>query len=320
MLVLSESDILKAVSCQEVVMAVEKALLMYEKQEFYMPQRMHLDYNGDVLLLMPCFTPESAATKLVSVYPGNREKGKPVISGVVVLNDVETGEPLAVINGAKLTAVRTGAVGGVAVRYMSAQETSSVGIIGAGIQGFHQAIFTSAVRKIQKVIVYDLDSSAMESFCKEFKFYYPRITIEKAKRIEELLTQTNLVITATPSVTPVIPDDATLIKGKKIIGFGSYKPEMREFPEALFRTITRLFIDTDHAIEETGDLIDPLKKGWISRDQVLTAGKLISGEEKVDLNETYLFKSVGMALFDLVVSEYIYRKAKEQGIGTEVEM
>ena len=279
MLVLSENDILKAASCQEVVMAVEKALLMYEKQEFYMPQRVHLDYNGDSLLLMPCFTPESAATKLISVYPGNREKGKPVITGVVILNDIETGEPLAVINGAKLTAVRTGGVGGVAVRYLSEPETSTVGIIGAGIQGFHQAIFTCAVRKIQNVIVYDLDSGAIENFIEEFNFYYPRITVVKAGNIKELMTQTNLVITATPSVTPVIPDDEKLIKGKKFIGFGSYKPEMREFPETLFRNLKRLYVDTDHAVRESGDLIDPLKNGWISEDQIISAGKLISGEE-----------------------------------------
>ncbi|UCG28553.1 MAG: hypothetical protein JSV24_04120, partial [Bacteroidales bacterium] len=113
MLCISADDIVKAVSCQELVMAVEKAMIMYEKEEFYMPQRMHLDYKGNILLLMPCFTPESMATKLVSLFPGNLEKGKPVINGIVILNDAETGEPLAVFNGAKLTAVRTGAVGGV---------------------------------------------------------------------------------------------------------------------------------------------------------------------------------------------------------------
>jgi ornithine cyclodeaminase len=134
------------------------------------------------------------------------------------------------------------------------------------------------------------------------------------------MEQTDLVITATPSITPVIPDNEKLIQGKTFVGFGSYKPEMREFPESLFRNLKCLFVDTDHAINESGDLIDPLNNEWISKEQVITAGKLVSGEEKADLSETLLFKSVGMALFDLVVSDYIYRKAKEQGIGTEVEL
>ena len=320
MLCLSADDISKAASCQEIVMAVEKAMIMYEKNEFYMPQRMHLDYGSNALLLMPCFTPESIATKLVSVFPGNRDKGKPVINGVVILNDAETGEPIAMLNGAKLTAVRTGAVGGVGVRYITGPEITTAGIVGIGVQGFHQAIYTCAVRKIQKIFVYDLDPDCMDNFTEQFNFYYPRIKVHRTDRIEEMMEQTDLIITTTPSKTPVIPDDEKLVARKKFIGIGSYKPDMREFPESLFRSLQQLFVDTDHALHETGDLIDPLKNGWISKEQIITTGKLVLGEVKADLNRTNLFKSVGMALFDLVVSDYIYQKAREHGIGTEVEI
>lgn len=320
MLCISADDITKTVSCQEIVMAVEKALIMYEKKDFYMPQRMHLDYGGNALLLMPCFTPESLATKLVSVFPGNREKGNPVISGVVILNDADTGEPIAMINGAKLTAMRTGAVGGVGIRYITDPEITSVGIVGMGVQGFHQAIFASAVRKIQKIIIYDLDPESIENFTRNFKTYYPRIEIQKVSRIEEMLEQTNLVITTTPSEVPVIPNDKSLLIGKKFVGIGSYKPEMREFPESLFRILNQLFVDTEHATHETGDLIDPIENKWIPEERITTVGKLVLGEVKAALNETILFKSVGMALFDLVVSDYIYQKAREHGIGTEVNI
>jgi ornithine cyclodeaminase/alanine dehydrogenase-like protein (mu-crystallin family) len=320
MLCLSTNDILKAVSCQEVVMAVEKAMIMYEKKEFYMPQRIHLDYNGNTLLLMPCFTPESMATKLLSVFPGNRDKKKMVMNGIVVLNNAETGEPIALFNGAKLTAVRTGAIGSVGVRYITDPGITTVGIIGLGIQGFHQAIFACAVRKIQKIIIYDINPESQHGFMEQFHFYYPRIEICPVERIEDMLSQTDLIIAATPSETPVIPDDEEMIKGKKFVGIGSFKPQMREFPESLFRNIQSLFIDTDHALTETGDLIDPLNNGWISQEQIIPAGKLVLGEATVDQNKTYLFKSVGMALFDLVVSDYIFQKAREEGIGTEVEI
>ena len=320
MLCISAEDITKIASCQELVMAVEKAMVMYEKKEFYMPHRMHLDYNGNTLLLMPCFAPESMATKLVSLFPGNVEKGKPVISGIVILNDAGTGEPMAVFNGAKLTAVRTGAVGGVGVRHLSDPAINTIGIIGTGIQGFHQAIFACAVRGIQKIYVYDTDPDAIEPFKTQFNFYYPRVTIEPASSVNDLVSGSELIITATTSETPVISDDKNLVSGKKFIGLGSYKPNMREFPESLFRSLEQMFIDTGHAIDETGDLIDPLEQGWIRKDQVFTIGKLVLGEKKVDFSETNLFKSVGMALFDLVVSDYLYQTAMEQGIGTEVEL
>lgn len=320
MLCLNADDITKAASCQEIVVAAEKALVMYEKEEFHMPQRMHLDYNGNTLLLMPCFTSDRMATKLVSLFPCNREKGIPVLHGTVILNDGQTGEPLAILNGAKLTAVRTGAVGGVGVRYISDPGITTAGIIGVGVQGFHQAIFTCAVRKIQKVVIFDTDPTRMESFKSEFRIYYPRVMIDSAPSVRDLVEKSEVIITTSTSNTPVIPDDENLISGKKFVGIGSYKPDMREFPESLFRSLRQLFVDTDHAIRETGDLIDPIENKWISEDQVFTIGKLVLGQKEVDLNETNLFKSVGMALFDLVVSDYIYRVAREQGIGAEVEI
>lgn len=320
MLCLSADDILKAASCQEVVMIVEKALMMYEKKEFYMPQRIHLDYQGNTLLLMPCFTQESMATKLLSVFPGNREKNKPVMSGIVVLNDAETGEPIAMLNGAKLTAVRTGAVGSVGVRYVTDPDITTVGIVGLGVQGFHQAIFACAVRKIQKIVIYDINPEIQKGFIEQFRFFYPRIEVCPVERVEDILKQTDLIITATPSESPVIPDDEKMILGKKFIGIGSFRPRMREYPESLFRNLDCLFIDTDHALSETGDLIDPLRSGWIAENQIISAGKLLLGEVVVDRMKTCLFKSVGMALFDLVVADYICQKAREEGIGTEVNV
>ncbi len=320
MLILSADDIVKAASCQEVVMAVEKAMIMYERKDFYMPQRVHLDYHGNTLLLMPCFTPESMATKLLSIFPGNREKKKLAMNGIVVLNDAETGEPVALLNGAKLTATRTAAVGSVGVRYLTDPGITTAGIIGLGVQGFHQAIFVSAVRKIQKIIVYDINTEIRDEFIKQFHFYYPQIEIHPVERVEDMLNQTDLIIAATPSKTPVIPDNEKIIPGKKFIGIGSFKPDMREFPEALFRNLQYLFVDTDHALNETGDLIDPLNNHWIAEHQIITAGKLVLGEAMVDPNQTCLFKSVGMALFDLVVADYIFQKAREERIGTEVEV
>ena len=121
------------------------------------------------------------------------------------------------------------------------------------------------------------------------------------------------------SNTPVIPNDSSLIKGKHFVGIGSYKPNMREFPDALFQELDQCFIDVSHTSTESGDLIYPLKHKLINQNQIFTLGKLISKEVKLSDNSTSLFKSVGMALFDLFVAKLIYAKALEKGIGRELQ-
>jgi ornithine cyclodeaminase len=97
---------------------------------------------------------------------------------------------------------------------------------------------------------------------------------------------------------------------------------MREYPEALFRNLKYMFMDTDHARKEAGDVITPLEKGWISEKKVMTFDKVVTGmiSDLVNENNVTFFKSVGMALFDIVTAALIYRKAREKGCGIEVNL
>jgi len=320
MLVLNQKDMLKAVSRSEIVDAVEDTLLLYEEKKFHMPERMHIDYKGNTLLLMPCFTRESMGTKLVSLYPQNAEKDIPVLYGVMVLNDGETGKPLAVMDGSALTALRTGAVGSVSIRYMTSKKVNALGVVGAGGQGFHQTITACTQRDFKLIYVYDQFAEKTDQLKEKLLKKLKDIEVIKAKSVEELLKKSEVVITATTSMKPVLPDDKGLFQGKHIVGIGSYKPDMREFPRALFENIKTMTIDSEHALIESGDLIIPLEKGWIEKDSIITLGKVISGKFPITLEseEATVFKSVGMALFDLVVSELIYKKARKKGIGREV--
>ena len=320
MLCLSEGDILKAVTPEEIVDAVESAMRLYETDEFHMPDRMQVDYEGNVLLLMPCFTSKKFATKLVSVFPGNVEKSIPVVMGAVVLNDGQTGEPLALLNGTVLTALRTGAVGALGIRYLTPPTVKTLGIVGAGMQGFNQALFASYVRELSDIFVFDIDAQKCVFLIEKLSKRRPGINIHQSKSVEELLQHSEAVITATTSLQPVLPDKRELLEGKHFVGIGSYRPDMREFPEALFKMLNRVLIDTRHAAVESGDLVTPLKNGWIKENQVFTIGKWIKTGEKIKDGETTLFKSVGMALFDLVVSDLVYQKAEEKGLGTKIKL
>ena len=103
------------------------------------------------------------------------------------------------------------------------------------------------------------------------------------------------------------------------MAIGSYKPEMREYPQAIFKQLDYMFIDTDHAFHETGDLITPINEGWISKEQVISLGEILTGKIRIPKNTNpTLFKSVGMALFDVVTANMIYQIAKEKSFGMDV--
>jgi len=270
MLILNESDIIKAVDFNELLKSVEDAFLIQEKGNYNMPDRTHIDHKGNVLLLMPCFTDDFFSTKLVSVFPANKNLGKPAIYGSVVLNDGKTGEPLAIMNGSKLTALRTGAVGAMGLLYTTPKNIKTLGLIGAGIQGFHQVLFACAVREIENVFIYDPFSPGIETFIEDLNKYLPNIKITCCLSSDAVLQNSEAIITATTSLKPVFPDDERLLKDKHIIGIGSYKPEMQELPDDLFKSVDQIFVDTEYAKKESGDLFIRIENGLIQEDQIYT--------------------------------------------------
>lgn len=295
---------------------MENAYAIDLSGKFEMPPRMHINHEGNSLLYMPCFTGKIFGTKILSLFPANASKDKPVIQGLVLLNDPETGAPLALLDGAKLTAVRTGAVGGVAVRHIAPENAATVGLIGAGVQGFYQVLFACCARKIERVALYDLNRVKCADLAEKLQEALPGIEISVSASVEELIEASEIIITATPAIDPVLPDDQELLRGRHYIGIGSYKPEMREFPAAVYSLVEKVYIDTEHSLKESGDLITPLYKGWIKPGQIVKLGEVIGGKIPGSTGGTTLFKSVGMALFDITVSELIYRSALKNKIGT----
>lgn len=322
MLVLSEKDLREAVSREELMDEVERALRLQESGECFQPPRAHLDHGEDTLLLMPCFAGDFFGTKLVTVFPGNAARNIPVVDAVMVLNRADTGEALALLNGRVLTALRTGAVGGVGVRLTSPPETRSLGVVGAGAQGFQQALFAATARPITDISVFDRYGEGVPAFIERLSAALPAVRVHRAPSVEALLEASETVVTATTSSEPVLPDEPELLRGRHFVGIGSFKPTMREYPEALFRLVSRVFVDTDHAAAESGDLVVPLREGWLPRERVVPLGRLLTGaESSAGLpQETTLFKSVGVALFDLCAAGLIYQKAVEKGLGERIEL
>lgn len=321
MIYLNKEDILKSMTFDEMMDSIEEAYRIYESKKFNMPDRIHIDNNDLTALYMPCFLEKSFGTKILTVAPNNAKLNKPVIDGVMLVNDIETGEIVCMMDGKTLTAVRTGAVGGVGVRHTTSEDIQSVGLIGTGVQGFYQILYTCKARDIKDVYLYNRTKEKAISLKEELEKELENINIHVVESSRELVEKSELIITATTSNEAVIDNDKGLLKGKHIVAIGSYKPTMRELPDALFEIVDKVTIDTDFGKVESGDLSIPIEQNLIRSEDIINMGEFLSDKGGFEAKgKTTLYKSVGMALFDMVVANNIYKKAIEKGIGQNIQL
>lgn len=323
MLLISGKDIEKSISMNEAINVIEEAVFKYANEDFIMPARTFSTVKDeDTLLLMPCFVDDCIGLKIVTSFPSNRATNNTVTQGLVLINDIETGNPLAIINGTFLTTLKTGAVSGVAMRHFK-KNAKTVGLIGTGLQGFYQLVAAQEATSVKTIYLYNRSTEAVESFIQKFQAVSKKdVEIIAVTEKEDLIRNSEIIITATTSVSPVLPeDDGELYKNKLIIGVGSYKSNMRELPKSLFEQADYYYIDSEQGKVECGDIIDPLKNGWVKEDQVILLSDSLSGNKQVlQTDNPIVFKTVSMALFDAYIGNFIYKKAKELGIGQEFNL
>jgi ornithine cyclodeaminase len=171
------------------------------------------------------------------------------------------------------------------------------------------------------VTVHDTMHSKAEEFAGHLKKDLPDTEIRIARNPSELLESSDVIMTATNTPTPLFPDIPSLFEGKTFVGIGSYRPDMREYPDALFKAVPNIFVDTEHALSETGDLIDPLNSGILKEETVSPLGKLLSGRSALPVpGSGVFFKSVGYAAFDMVTARYLVERGKSLERGMELSL
>ena len=314
-----ETRSFQSVNTLDILQAVEEAFLLQESNDYLMPDRMHIEKDNNVLLLMPAFAGGHFSTKLASVFPENTKANLPIIYASVILNDGQTGKPLALMDGSVITGLRTGAVGALGAAYTTPKNVNKLGIFGAGFQGYHQLMFMASVRDIQEVSIFDPFVKDQNETLDKYKKLLPHVSFSFEADATEVVRKSELIVTATTSMDPVVPADRNLLEGKHFVGVGSFKPEMREFPDTLIELCDSVIIDTDLAVKESGDLRIPITNELLKPDQLFRLGQVIKGDVTVDTEKTTFFKSVGMALFDLIAAKVIFEKSTEKGLGTEID-
>jgi ornithine cyclodeaminase/alanine dehydrogenase-like protein (mu-crystallin family) len=307
----------------DAVDAMKQAFAELSAGQAIVPQRIHmpLRHAGGDVLFMPAAGIEvgQITMKIITLFEGNHAKGLPFIQAIVVLLDGEDGRPLAIMDGASLTAIRTGAASGAATDLLARPDAESVAIFGAGAQAQTQLEAVCSVRRIVRASVFDRSTIAAVEFENEMSERLG-IPVSAASTVRENLAGADIVCTATNSETPVF-DDADLAPGTHINAVGSYKPGVREIPaETVVRA--RVFVDETSAIlEEAGDLLMPIADGLIGEDHIQAEiGQIVAGQKTGRQNdqEITLFKSVGVAIQDLAAAGRVLANARRDGLGIEL--
>jgi ornithine cyclodeaminase len=316
---LSAHDLDGLVAPATLVDAIELALRDFAQGKVTVPNRQHLECADKTLLSMPVIGATAFGVKLVSVVPGNASRGLPVTNGLMMLSDGRSGQPLAVLNAAALTAWRTGAVGGLALKYIAPAEVDRVGIIGAGVQGTWQAVFACAVRPVSTLYFVARSNDSAQRFIGAVAPRVPAVQLVRCRNADELLRKCPVIIAATTSAEPVLPGERALLEGKQFISIGSFKPAMQELPTAVYELAQCVVVDSDAARHEVGDLINPLAAGVLRAESVCHLAELVTGSRSVDVQRTTVFKGVGMALYDLYAASALVGEAERVGRGTALD-
>ena len=328
MLILNAEDVRRALPMAEAVGAMKAAFAALSEGRALVPLRAHLDIerHRGVSLVMPCYVAdeggEALAVKVVSLFDGNAARGLARIQAAVVAFEPDTGRPMALLEGATLTAIRTGAASGAATDLLARPESCVAAIFGAGVQARTQLEAVCTVRSIEMAWVYDPRREAAEALAAEMACRGPIPgDVRAATDPREAVAEADVICTVTTAHQPVF-DDADLKAGVHINAVGSYQPHVQEIPPATVARALVVVDDREAALDETGDLIQPIAAGLFGPDHIhAELGEILLGRAtgRASADQVTLFESVGIAVQDALAARAALARAAELGIGQRVE-
>ncbi len=302
----------------EIVEALDQMFREKGQGKVEMPPKPGIHTRPDAFIhAMPAYIPslQSAGLKWVSGYPDNQRKGLPYIAGLLILNDPDTGIPLAVMDCTWITAKRTGAATAIAAKYLARKDSSTVGIIACGVQGRSNLEALASLFKIQKVKAYDLHPEVRDRYIKEMSEQL-QIEIEPANNPRESVKDMDIVVTSGPILKHPQPtiEPGWLARGAfaSPVDFDSYwqGTALQEIDKLATDDIAQMayyrqegyFQDTPRPYADLGEIAAGKKPGRESDD-----------ERTMSMN-------LGLALDDMATAIRVYQRARGQGIGVELPL
>lgn len=322
---LTEQHVQSLLPMSDLIAAMEAALARFSAGEVLQPVRTVLTvgptraYFG----LMPAYVPNpgSLGAKLVTVFADNPAKQLPSHLATVLLLDPETGALQALMDGRYITEARTAAVSAVSARFLARPDASKLAIIGSGVQARSHLEAFAEVRQLAEVRVWSPRASSRERFVGEMAGHVP-VAVRATETAEAAVRGADLIVLATSSTTPVIRDE-WVDPGAHVVSVGACRPDQREMDPVLVAR-ARLYVDSRAAaLVESGDVVMGVADGLFAASHVRgELGEVVLGRadgRRTDGDVT-VFKSLGMAVEDLVAADLVLRRAVETGAGTELTL
>lgn len=312
-LLLSESQVRELTDMAAVVEAVEDAFGAHGRGEVEMPPKVYIDLPevpGD-FRAMPAFMDGGAGVKWVNSHPMNPARHSlPAVMGMYILSNPETAEPIAVLDATWLTAIRTGAAGAVASRFLGVAAPRTIGFVGCGVQS---RVLLAAHRVLYpelEVRGADIDDAAARAFAEEAG--------GKATSLEQACA-CDIVCTTTPVRTPVV-ERSWIASGTHINAMGADGPGKQELDPAILKD-ARVVIDDLEQASHSGEINVPMHDGLMTAESIHgTIGEVVAGKcAGREGDEISVFDSTGLAIQDVAVARRIVALARSRGIGTEFD-
>ncbi len=322
--ILTADDVSAALPMVEAIAAVRSGFGQLASGQASVPLRTQLPGDGGTALMMPAYLPadQGLGAKIVSVFPNNPGRGLSTVTALVVLLEADTGYPLALLDGTRLTALRTGAASGLATDLLAPSGADTLALFGASAQARTQLVAICTVRPIRTVWVYDAMPGRAQSLVSEMMGHKPvPADLRVAETAAEATRSASILATATTSQAPVFAD-ADLLPGAHINAIGAFTPQMQEVPpETVGRA--RVFVDqVGPAMAESGELIAANRQGLLDPSRLVEIGAVVLGKAagRESPGQVTLFKSVGVAVQDIAAATRALRIAEERGLGTLVTL
>ncbi len=317
-LLLSKGEIQSIFGMRDAISIVEKTFRSFAQGKVQMPEKSYLYLNrfqGD-FRSMPAYVEDqnAAGVKWVNVHTENFKKGLPTVMAMVVLGDVKTGYPIAILDGTYLTNLRTGAAGGVAAKYLARKNSSVVGLVGSGNQARTQLEALRLLFKIKSVKVWSSDFVSDFRLIQKYKRASFKVT--RAKTIEECVSNSDIVATTTPSRKPIVKL-SWIAKGTHINAIGADAKGKEELDPNILKH-SKLVVDDWSQASHSGEINVPVSRGLISKRNIYASlGDIITRKKKgrTNFSEISVFDSTGLSIHDIACAHWIYKRALALKIG-----
>lgn len=326
MLFLNAAEVDQALPMDDLILSMKDAFAALSSGQAHVPLRTQVpvEEQSAVSLFMPAYLKapdlKSLALKAVSVFPDNPAQGLPTIHAAVLVIDQETGQVRALLEGGRLTALRTGAASGAATDVLARVGCDVGAIFGAGTQARTQLLAICTARNLERVWIYDPDRNQVEKMIQEMRGREPvPEDLRAADSAQQAVRRADVICTATTSTTPVFSDQ-DLKPGAHINGIGSYTPEMVEVPPETAQRALVVVGSREGVLEEAGEIIEAIDRNLLAREDLIELGDILNqahvGRSRPE--QITFFKSVGVAVQDAAAAQLALKNARKLGLGQEL--